>query len=895
MTHRSYALFALVACCAFVRPSLAQNANDTQTPQHAPGLSVRVYDIEETMSEVPKLVGGQTPNVNRIAENVDLDSDRKDFGDLKENFYCHVTGWLVVQTPGEYTFRLLSDDGTLVDLDEVRLIAADGFNNGKLPHDAIIQLTAGEHPIKVMNFNGGGDAKVLLQWKKPGEDVFVTIPKEVFRTVANEVLVTSPGKKQIVSVASKMRPGDRMPLAGIHPSMNLVDIRPGGFEPRVGGMDFMSDGRLVICEWDPNGDVYILEGLEKATTEDRSMVHAKKFASGLAEPLGVTVLKEAGESDRIFVLQKQELTELIDTDNDGVADVYRCHADGWNVSDNFHEFAFGLVQTGGKFYFNLAVAINPGGSTHEPQVEGRGTVRSVDMDGNVETFATGFRTPNGIGLGPDDEIFVSDNQGDWVPASTLAAVYKGGFYGSHTVPDHKNATMNPVPPILWMPQGEIGNSPSNPVLVKEGVYKGQMFHGDVTYGGVQRDFIERVNGNWQGAIFQFTQGLEGGVNRIVFGPDGALYVGGIGSTGNWGQEGKVRYGLQKLVPNGKTAFEPLAIRAKTGGFEIEFTQPLADSAVAWNPVSYVVSSWGYQRTNTYGGPKIDEKILKVTAVSVSEDRKKVGLAVDGLEATKVVNIRVAGAVQNEAGERLWTTEGFYTLNTIPHDAPLAFVKPSAAVQAVLDRKINILSEDEKKNGFIQLFNGQSLEGWRGYKQKDAPAGWVVDDDAIHRKDGGGDLITLEQYGSFDLRLDWKVAPGSNSGIIYHIAETNGASYETGIEMQVLDNAKHADGRNPITSAGSCYAMYPPLKDVTKPAGEWNLARLVVDGKKVTHYLNDVKVCEYEIDSPDWKVRLDKSKFKDWPRYAKEASGHIGFQDHGDSVWYRNVRIKTLEK
>jgi hypothetical protein len=193
-----------------------------------------------------------------------------------------------------------------------------------------------------------------------------------------------------------------------------------------------------------------------------------------------------------------------------------------------------------------------------------------------------------------------------------------------------------------------------------------------------------------------------------------------------------------------------------------------------------------------------------------------------------------------------------------------------------------------------LFDGRTTAGWRGYRQAAAPAGWQVVDGALTRVAEGGDLITDEQFDSFELELEWNVAPGGNSGIFYHVVEDSTLSYvwQTGTEMQVLDNQRHADGRSAHTSAGSNFALYPPTRDVTRAAGEWNAARLVVSGNHVEHWLNGEKIVEYELGSPEWQERVRASKFAEMPRYAQLRRGHIALQDHGDRVSYRNIRIRT---
>jgi hypothetical protein len=209
-------------------------------------------------------------------------------------------------------------------------------------------------------------------------------------------------------------------------------------------------------------------------------------------------------------------------------------------------------------------------------------------------------------------------------------------------------------------------------------------------------------------------------------------------------------------------------------------------------------------------------------------------------------------------------------------------------------QVNAAEPAGEESGFTPLLQGDKREGWVGYGKKEWPAGWVLADGVLHRKSGGGDLRTLGEYGSFDLRFDWKVAPGGNSGVMYRVSEEKGPAYETGPEYQVLDNAKHKDGKSPLTSSGSLYALYAPTKDVMKPAGEWNEGRILIQGNRVQHFLNGEKVVDVEIGSPDWTKRVAESKFASWPKFGKNSRGHIALQDHGDEVWYRNVRIKDLD-
>jgi hypothetical protein len=204
-----------------------------------------------------------------------------------------------------------------------------------------------------------------------------------------------------------------------------------------------------------------------------------------------------------------------------------------------------------------------------------------------------------------------------------------------------------------------------------------------------------------------------------------------------------------------------------------------------------------------------------------------------------------------------------------------------------------LTAAEKAEGWKLMFDGTSLAGWRGYKTETVPSGWTAAAGVLTRSGAGGDLMTVEQYGDFEMRFEWKVPEQGNSGIIYRIATTEPYPWHTGPEFQILHNQGHADGKNPITSAGSNYAVNPPVKDVTKPVGEWNEGRLLVRGNHVEHWLNGVKVVDYEIGSADWEARVKASKFGKIPPYGRTKVGYIALQDHGDAVSFRNLKIRPL--
>lgn len=218
---------------------------------------------------------------------------------------------------------------------------------------------------------------------------------------------------------------------------------------------------------------------------------------------------------------------------------------------------------------------------------------------------------------------------------------------------------------------------------------------------------------------------------------------------------------------------------------------------------------------------------------------------------------------------------------------------AAIVLTVEGQATNTLTAAEKAAGWRLLFDGKSVAGWRGFKAEKPPEGWKAVDGVLTREGKGGDLLTVEEFGDFELSLEWKIEKGGNSGIFYRAVEDSDAVYWSGPEMQILDNAGHQDGKNTATSAGSNYALHPPVRDVTKPVGEWNDVRIIVKGAHAEHWMNGVKLLEYELWSPDWEARVKASKFGKYPGYGRAKTGHIGLQDHGNPVWFRNIKIRTL--
>jgi hypothetical protein len=207
---------------------------------------------------------------------------------------------------------------------------------------------------------------------------------------------------------------------------------------------------------------------------------------------------------------------------------------------------------------------------------------------------------------------------------------------------------------------------------------------------------------------------------------------------------------------------------------------------------------------------------------------------------------------------------------------------------------NRLTAAERAAGWQLLFDGNSLEGWRGYNSEFMPTGWSVENGMLIRTGPGGDIITEQQFGDFEFYLEWLVGPGGNSGVLVRAVEGQEEVYHGAPEMQILDDAGHPDGRSPLTSAGSNYGLHGAPRGIVKSAGEWNSSRIVVVNNQVEHWLNGDKVVEYELGSADWLRRVANSKFAQWPAYGRASRGHIGIQDHGDRVSFRNLKVREIK-
>ncbi len=463
-------------------------------------------------------------------------------------------------------------------------------------------------------------------------------------------------------------------------------------------MDFLPNGDLVVVTWDGFGNTTTRPGtiyiVKNAQSGDSTKVTYKTFASNMNEPLGVKVVN--GE---IYVIQKDSLVQLLDTNKDEVMDGVRKVTGGWshNPTDNTNkdlQFMHGLVYTpapDNRLIAGMATRWNNGGPVASTGVNAShdGCIIGAALDKTTyDVIACGIRSPDGIVIGPEDGIFVTDNQGNYVPASKLMHIKQGRFFNVYHSPASPFESTTVTRPVIWMPHGttvdKIAVSPTQPVYVKTGVFAGQMFSGDNNLGTLQRYFMEKVNGEYQGAIFRFSSGLTAAAHRMITGPDGAIYIGDIGATsaewGGWAWNSQ-QYGLQRMTENNNAFFDMLAVRS-TGpvSFEIDFTEP----TTTLSPSTFTIQEWSVTPQQAYG-TRIngDVKTLTPQSVTLSSDGKTATLLIPGLKKSSndsnfIVYFKLSPTLQSTAGHTLWSSQAWYTLNEFGPGQQVTAIETRAA-------------------------------------------------------------------------------------------------------------------------------------------------------------------------------------------------------------------------
>lgn len=529
---------------------------------------------------------------------------------------------------------------------------------------------------------------------------------------------------------------------------------PEGLSLETGGIDFMPDGRLVACFH--RGEVYTFNVDEKEWV---------LFAHGLHDPLGVKALNDT----EVLVMQRPELTLLRDTNGDGLADHYKTVCDSMGQSGNYHEFNYGpILDKDGNYVCALNTASAGAGIRHEVRgefkaigrpgrmyscVPYRGWVIKITPEGKLIPWASGLRSPNGLGYDLEGNLFAPDNQGDWVGTSPLFHIEKDKFYGHVSSLVWKEGwetdplTMSSAEldklrtrPAICFPHGLMANSPSQPLCDTTkgefGPFAGQMLVGEMNRARIMRVMMEKVDGALQGACVPFYDdaGLKRGNNRLAFAPDNSLWIGH--NDHGWAGE----KGIQRMTWNGKVPMEILKINLTRTGFDLTFTRPV-DPATAGKPEAYQFKRYFYNYHRPYGSKQYDVSPVEVLEAKVSEDRTKVSLKLKELKAWRVHELNIKG-VTAEDGKPVLNTLVVYTLNrllenTPPAEPPLGGSEASKATLAAKSIPVNkeelvgtvYEAEDGQIRGasYSRQYGGSSGTGFVDYNaDKDAHIEWKVE-------------------------------------------------------------------------------------------------------------------------------------------------------------------------
>ena len=422
-------------------------------------------------------------------------------------------------------------------------------------------------------------------------------------------------------------------------------------------MDWLGDGRLAVCTWP--GEVYLLDGL----LDDDGPVTFNRLAKGLNEPMGLLV-----RDGRLYVSQKPELTEIAFDEKNGRTEFTRVSAD-WGYSGHYNAFSYGpVLDRDGRFVLANA------GHSGRWDMKFMGWAIRRGSNGTMDGVASGFREPNGIGVfGPERDVFVTDNQGHWTAVCELNHLRPGKYFGRpSSTPDPKNLYEGRgtfTPPAIWFPYS-LARSISGMAEIRDnrfGPFKGQLLVGDFQNALVTRVFLEKVNGEYQGAVFPFITGFRSGVNRLSFGPDGNLYVGGLQRT--WTSIAPDPASLERVTFTGNTPFSIRKVEAKPDGFLLTFTEPAKPSAA--DPDNFDVSQFRYTYHSDYGSPRFNhagekdsQTPIEVTDATLSANRLELRLSLSEWREGHVTQVRCFDVI-SEAGKALWHDTFHYTLNQIP--------------------------------------------------------------------------------------------------------------------------------------------------------------------------------------------------------------------------------------
>lgn len=446
---------------------------------------------------------------------------------------------------------------------------------------------------------------------------------------------------------------------------------PKGEVLEAGALEMLPDGRLAFGT--RRGEIWMVHnplGKDPATEAKFT-----RYAQGLHEILGL------GYRDGwLYVTQRPEVTRIKDSKGKGLADTFETVADPWEVSGDYHEYAFGSkFDKDGNMYVTLCLT-----GSFSSAVKFRGWCLRIGADGTVTPWASGIRSPGGVHFNAAGDVFYTDNQGPWNGACCLKWLEQGKFMGhpggNKWYDQAKNMGPRPKdpktksrwaeemkkipelnPPAVWFPYPKMGQSASGiafDTTGKFGPFKEQLFVGDQTHSTVMRVYLEKINGRYQGACFPFRQGFSSGNLALLMAPDGTLLVGG--TNRGWGSRGTKPFALERLVWTGKLPFEVHEMHLTPDGFELTFLEPV-DAKTAADPASYKMLTYTYIYQADYGSPEVDTTKPTIDKAVVRPDGKSVRLYVSKLMEGHVHELHMDG-MRSREGMPLLHKQAYYTLN-----------------------------------------------------------------------------------------------------------------------------------------------------------------------------------------------------------------------------------------
>jgi len=627
---------------------------DTETLRYAAGWTGGWLDLSKTHLATYK---GELPP--RVAGNISFTNEpgpgwakHGSFADPRTNglgplprgwaryrgFYRHGGNVIFSYTVGEVDV-----------LDSPGLLEA----NGDLRFTRTVQVSETRAPL-TMRVTGRGAAPNI------GSGTTVTplnasdLPGQapVNHTELRTLTQGGPAQPQVLTTSGR-RGADSGPFAV--DTVAIPEQNPWNSWMRLTALDFFSDGRAAVTTW--NGDVWIVSGLD----DNLQSVKWKRFAAGMFDPLGLKILR-----DEVFVLERHQITRLHDLNSDGEADFYESFNNDAGVSPSYHAFAMDLqTDRAGNFYYARA-----GQRVDEKYPLNGGLVR-VSADGSrAELIAHGLRAANGLGLGPNDEIVCSDNQGNWIPSSRINLVRPGSFYGyvphAHTADTPKTF----APPLCWLPMS-LDNSGGGQVFVTGAGWPraltNHLLHTSYGMAALYDVLWETVDGVAQGGVVKFPLKFDSGIQRARFNPrDGHLWVAGLKG---WQTKGVKDGALQRVRYTGQPLRMPTELHVRREGIEITFSDPL-DRAAAEDLQNYSVEQWNYRWTEKYGSDdysvanpeKKGRDAVNVRAAKLSPDGRRVFLEIARLQPVMQMKIKFA-LKSADAAPVEW--EIYNTINRVP--------------------------------------------------------------------------------------------------------------------------------------------------------------------------------------------------------------------------------------